>query len=176
MKPRLILVVCGMAGSIALLSACGIRHKEVHKQLETSSFKENISLEHYHAQLVTEQFGGTLKGGFLVNDTSDADSSEVESNGIKVKVKVTKGKPGKDGQPGKMKVSFEAEAKPVARSSLTVDSKKEEQKKEGNKKALNEQVNKSVNSLSGWVWFGVLLIVIGIVSIVITRAKKKLLE
>jgi len=139
--------------ALALLcSACGVKKVQEHRTLEASSFKNQLSQEHYNAQLITEQFGGTLNGSFFVNDTGEADSSQFESNGLKVKVKVSPGKTDKNGKKGKQKIDVQAQADAVARSTLTVTGGKTTDQKEGSKAVVEENINKSTNRLSLKSW------------------------
>lgn len=156
-----------LAIGLLSLASCGLRKKEITRNLEVVQWKDSTGSAKFNSILIQEQFGDTLRGSFNVADSSGSDSVEFESQGIKLKLKVTGGKPG-------TKVNFNAQAKPTARSTLNQQAERKVNVSSGSKATLNESKKVEVKRLSGWVWFALILIVIGIIALVYQKVKRKL--
>lgn len=156
-----------VVGTLATLQACGIRKKEVNEQLETYKSKQQLSLDQSYVNQVTELFDDSLRGSFQVADTSGTDSGTFESKGVKVKFRVTGGKPG-------TKVDFEAVAKPVARSTLNAGHNKLKTNGQEQSKVLNVETKKTVNPLPGWLWLVLIVAIIAALYQVYRKVKNKL--
>lgn len=126
--------------------SCTSRKKVVNNSLKEVTKETALHLEQTKTTLVTEHFGAQLKGSLTVADSTEADSAEFESNGLKVKIKVAS-----NGKGGK-KFDFKAEAKPLARTTLTeVKTNINLKEKQASKEVL-KQSTKEKTSPGGWVW------------------------
>ncbi|SMO48087.1 hypothetical protein [Solitalea koreensis] len=142
MKKVVILIIgSGMAG---LLDACSVRKKTTEHVVHVVKAVDSASIIQEHTQLVINQYGDFLKGSTVLSDTSGTDSSVFESNGIKLKLKIKGAKPG-------AKVEFLAEAKPVARSTLTHDNTQQTRVSTTQSAVIADKTNKSVNRPSVWM-------------------------
>lgn len=153
--------------SICSLAGCGIRKKEIARNLEIVKLRDSISEFKYRSVLLVEQYGANLQGSFNVADTSGTDSTEIVSNGITLKLKVKGAKPG-------TKVDYSAKATPTARSTLTQSGEGTTTVKEASRVMLSETKKITTKSLSGWVWFALIMIAIGIIALVYKKVINKL--
>ncbi len=153
MKRILIIVGIGVC-----LTACKTKEKQVKNTLVEREFSGSIDYQRQKQTLNVDYFGDKLSGNMSVADSTEADSSTFESNGIKLKIKVTRNKKGsKD-------IGFVAEAKPVARSSLTSETEnlKAKEKQSFSEKIHEEtKIKKSVFGGFGW-WLAIIGIAVAV--------------
>lgn len=148
------------------LGGCGVKNKMVKTELQAVRTYDSLAVTHAEATLVTYQYGEVLTGTFRP-DTNGEDSTTFESKGIKGKIKTKK-------TPKGLVIDYELEAKPVARSELKASTDTNNQVKKTGSVSVKNEENKSTFRLSGWVWFALALIVIGIVAVVISKIRTKL--
>ncbi|TZF81816.1 hypothetical protein FW774_17320 [Pedobacter sp. BS3] len=142
---QLIKLLVFAAMLILALAGCGVRKKAVKTVLQTVTLNDSLSNRHTVSSLQTDYYGDSLTGVFAVADSTGTDSGEFTSNGIKVKLKVTGGKPG-------TKVNYTAEAVPVARSKLTVSSEENTQVRRAQSVSQTTEKQLSVKRPPVWVW------------------------
>gem|GEM_PF-3836032 len=164
MRAAVILIIAG-AGLSLSLAGCGIRKKQLDKHLEEVKTYERLTSSNTKWLLTSEIYGDSLTGYLNVADSSGSDSTEIESNGIRLKINVTGGKIG-------TKVKADAVAKPVARSTLSGESVQSDQEKTEQKKSESKQVNKTVNRFNGWFVLVALIAVAWWIISLVKGAKK----
>lgn len=132
--------------AILCLTACASKEKTVKSTLTEREYNGSLNYQHQAQTLTLDYFGDQLSGIMSVADSCDADSSTFESNGIKLKIKVTRNKKGgKD-------IAFKAEAKPVARSTLTSENTNINQTEKLAEREKTLDKNKVKTSPAGWGW------------------------
>lgn len=129
-----------------LLYGCSSKKKTVDISKSEVTRETALQVEQTKKTFITEYFGGQLNGRFSTADSTEADSAEFESDGLKVKIKVaSNGKGGKN-------IDFKAEAKPVARSTLSEEKTSIDLKEKQASKEVFKQTTKEKTSPGGWVW------------------------
>jgi Mg2+/citrate symporter len=151
--------VCTLFILVLMIYICGCKSIKVsrQKQLDKEEKSEHLRELLQSRTEVVEYFDETLKGAVPIrlSDLQDDDSLiiPVESKGLKLDLVV---KP--DG------VSYQARVKPVARSSLSSETKEKETTKTETKEVVTEKT-KEVQKPSGirlpwWIWIILIVIVI----------------
>ncbi|GGH02762.1 hypothetical protein [Pedobacter zeae] len=159
-----LILICGSVGFLA--QSCAVK-RESSRSLEYVGSAERLTSREVEAKLVNKFYGDTLKGNWTP-DTTGADSTEVESAGIRMKVKATK-------TPKGTRFDFTAIAKPVARSELNTSSKTTDHQKNAVAVQANESDSKKTNSFTGWVWLGLALVAIGLLILFLPKLIRKFL-
>lgn len=149
------------------LISCGTRRKSTVSETATLKATQLTEISQVAQSLTTDYFGDFINGRFALSDMLPGDTLAFESGGVAVKF--TAGTNAK----GEQTIGFDAKAKPMARTSLKSDSGHYQQsntlEQSESKEAAESEVK--TNPLTGWLWFGGLLLAVIIALVIIIKFK-----
>lgn len=137
-------------------SGCTSKKKLVDDVKTETKQSTALNLEQNKTSFITEHFGDQLSGVFNLADSLQEDSAVFESGGIILKLRAVKNPKG-----GK-RIDFKAEAKPVARSTLTSENTKLNLKQEHAQKVQTKKTNTvKTKPTGGWLIILLLVVIAG---------------